>query len=94
MKRITIKDIEKRLEYLNELTNSPLTPYTRKKDGKFVANIGNFHTYQAYGSTGIHRMMNEGGGVTDIIPLTTKKDCYNRLNSLIRGIHISKTVNN
>lgn len=87
MKRTTIKMIELRLEYLNELTNSPKTTYTRK-EGKFTANIGNFHIYQAYGSTGIHRISNISGGVTTVIGLTTKRDCYNRLNSLIQGLEL------
>jgi len=91
--RITIKDIERRLQYLNELTKSPLTTYTKDKDGKFTANIGNFHIYQAYGSIAIHRVSNEGGGVETIIALGTKKECYNQLNALIKGICISKYIN-
>lgn len=92
--RITIKDIEMRLQYINELTKSPLTTYTKDKDGKFIANIGNFHIYRAYGSIGVHRISNKGGGVETIIGLGTKKECYNELNALIKGITISKELNN
>jgi len=91
--RITIKKIETRVQYLNELTESPLSTYTKDKDDKFTANIGNFHIYQAYGSTGIHRISNQGGGVTTIIGLGTKKECYNQLNALIKGIEIAKELN-
>jgi len=91
--RITIKDIEMRLQYLNELTKSPLTTYTKDKDGKFTANIGNFHIYRAYGSTAIHRISNKVGGVETIIALGTKKECYNELNALIKGIWISEKLN-
>lgn len=86
MQRITQAQLSYAVERINEGTKSPLTPYT-KVDGKLVANIGNFHIYGAYGGYGLHRMCNEGGGITQIIGISTKRELYNQLQAMINGIH-------
>jgi hypothetical protein len=50
---------------LNSMTKSPAEPY-RTVDGKAVANKGNYHISGAYGGYCLHRMCNEGGGVSDV----------------------------
>jgi len=62
--RITIKQLESIVEGINRATNSPLEPYTRDENGKWRANIGNFHLSQAYGGVELQRMVTEGGGVS------------------------------
>jgi len=91
MNRITDKDLEGTVSYLNRLTNSPLTPYTRIGD-KLTANIDNYHLSYAYGGVKLHRMVNEGGGVREPISTgyTTKRDLYNQIHAFIRGIEVSK----
>jgi hypothetical protein len=86
MERITQAQLNYAVERINVNTKSPLTPYT-KVDGKLVANIGNFHIYGAYGGYGLHRMCNEGGGITQIIGISTKRELYNQLQAMINGIH-------
>jgi hypothetical protein len=49
MQRITEKMLELSLMRLNAITNSPTEPYTLNDDGKWTANIGNFHLSGAYG---------------------------------------------
>lgn len=90
---ITINMLKAKIDYLNEITNSPKKPYS-EVDGKLKANIGNFHLYQAYGAYGLHRMVNEGGGVSDnnIYGLHTKKDLYYRLCSFINGLQFNERV--
>ncbi len=89
--QITLSMLKNKIEYLNQLTNSPLTPYSRIGD-RNIANIGNFHLYQAYGAYGLHRMVNKGGGVTDnhIYGLHTKRELFERLNSFINGLEFNK----
>jgi len=84
--QIRIAQIERKIDYLNEITKSPAKPYTRNAKGKQKANLKNFHTYQAYGGVGVHRMDNEHGGVTTTIPLGTKRECYDALCNFINGI--------
>ena len=92
MERITTKHLEVLIARLNKLTNSPSTPYATDDDGKFHAQIGNYHLSQAYGGVCLHRMHNEGGGVTT--PLSyghiTKRELYDQLYSFIKGIEAVK----
>lgn len=65
MKRITIKHLEAKAEWLNKLTDQPETPYI-KEDGRLKAQIGNYNISQAYGGYCLHQMFNDGGAVSDI----------------------------
>ncbi len=84
--QIRIAQIERKIDYLNGITGSPAKPYSRNAKGKLKANLKNFHTYQAYGGVGVHRMNNKHGGVTVPIPLGTKRECYEALCNFINGI--------
>lgn len=85
MDRITNKQLEYVVGRINMLTNSPLA-YSTRDNGQFKANIGHYHIYGAYGMQGLHQTMNEGGGVHEIIGLSTKRELYNRMQSLIYGL--------
>lgn len=75
MNRITMNDLRKRLDYLNEIT----------KEDKYK-----YQFYIAYGAYGLDKVVNDGGGVRTIIGLTTKRDLYNRMSDLIYGIELGK----
>lgn len=89
--RITDSMLEARIRRLNELTGSPLTPWSQI-DGKNVANVGNFHLSCAYGGVCLHRMSNKSGGVsTPLVSYhTTKRDLYDRINSFMDGIYFAQ----
>ena len=86
--RTSIKTLEKLCDWINEATGSPMTPYTREENGKFTANIGNFHLSQAYGGVCVHRMHNEGGGVTTPIfhGHISKKEAEQRMRAFLSGL--------
>ena len=73
--KITMQDLRNQLEYLNKITKEDKHPY------KF---------YIAYGAYGLDKIVNDGGGARTIIHLTTKKDLYNQIETLIKGILIGK----
>ena len=89
--RITDSMLENRVKRINELTNSPLTPYS-KVDGKIVANVGNFHLSHSCGGVCLHRMCNDSGGVrTPIISChTTKRHLYDLMKAWIDGIEFAR----
>lgn len=91
MNRITIEMLEAQVLRLNEDLERPVMPYCDGPD--FKAQIGCFHLYSAYGSIGLVEMTTSGGGVKAIIGLTTKRDLYNRINSIILGISLSQGDN-
>ena len=85
--QITIKILEDRVDYLNELTNNPKTPRTQI-DGKLISNVGCYPLDCAYGGYELVQMYNTGGGVSE--PLSTghipKRELYNYINAFISGI--------
>lgn len=89
--RITDSMLEARIRRLNELTGSPLTPWSQI-DGKNVANVGNFHLSCSYDGVCLHRMSNKSGGVsTPLVSYhTTKRDLYDRINSFMDGIYFAQ----
>jgi hypothetical protein len=89
--RITKAQLEAVIEWLNKELKRPLKPY-ENIDGKFTAQIGNFHMYSAYGKYGLHEMNNEHGGVKTIIHLGTKKELFNAIHRLLDGIRLEREV--
>ena len=79
-----MKQLTATVELINEVTQSPDTPWT---DGK--ANIGNYHVSQAYGGCSLHRMSSPGGGVRDVFSCghIPKRDLHARLWAFYYGIH-------
>jgi hypothetical protein len=63
--RITRAHLDAKCATINSLAKSPLEP-SRMVDGKYVANVGNYHISGAYGGYCLHRMATEGGGVRDV----------------------------
>jgi hypothetical protein len=63
--RITRAFLEAKCDTINTMTSSPFVP-SRMVDGKYCANVGNYHISGAYGGYCLHRMATEGGGVSDV----------------------------
>lgn len=93
MERITEHMLQMRVDHLNKITNSPMTPYSRDERGHFqphLANVGNYHLDSAYGGYSLVQMMNSDGGVNTLFERGPKREIFNKLCALIRGIEISK----
>lgn len=90
--RTSIKTLQSLVETINSITKSPATPYTRRKTGGVKANVGNFNLSQAYGGYCLHRMHNEGGGVTT--PLmschVSARECEAALRAFISGLDFAR----
>jgi hypothetical protein len=84
MSRITESHLEAIAARINHITGSPLEPYINGK-----AQIGNYHISHAYGGVCLHRMVNEGGGVSS--PLSTghvtKRELANLMCAYISGLN-------
>jgi superoxide dismutase len=89
--RITQKHIEALVGRLNKTTKSPAEPYTNV-DGKFTANIGNYHIDSAYGGVALHRMECNGGSVSDVFRSghTTKRELAERIHAFLAGFEAGK----
>jgi hypothetical protein len=90
--RITDRDLIGMVDRLNRITKSPSTPYARV-DGRSAAQIGNFHLSHAYGGVCLHRMVDDGGGASDVLSIghVPKRDLYNALHAFIRGMDFAES---
>lgn len=89
MNRITESQLQAVVDRLNRITGSPLAPYVNGK-----AQIGNYHLSHAYGGVCLHRMHNEGGGVSS--PLSTghitKRELLGLMQAYISGLTAAQEV--
>lgn len=87
MQRITQKNLETSVAMLNRITGSPQETYTRV-DGKYRANIGNYHLDGAYGGWKLVRIVSEGGGITDVLHcgFVSKRELFNLMGAYIAGL--------
>ena len=90
--QITIKNLESVVLRINKLTGSPESSYTKNANGKFTANIGNYHLDGAYGGYALHRMQSIGGGVQDVFRIghVSKRELYNAMFAFISGIEATQ----
>jgi hypothetical protein len=88
MERITLAHLQAIVDRINRETGAPMEPYTIGADGKHHANIGNYHISRAYGGTCLHRMVNDGGGVSDVFGCghVPARDLANRMHAYLAGI--------
>lgn len=90
--RITNKDLEAVCNRINVVTGSPLESY-KIVDGRHVSQVGNYHLSGAYGGYALHRMANEGGGITDIFHgHYPKKELYYRMHAFLSGMSAQKEL--
>ncbi len=99
MWRITNADLDFLVSRINQVTGSPLEPYTKTDTPRvpaYTANIGNYHISGAYGGVKLVRMDNEGGGIETIstVGYGTKRELYNWMQAFLAGIAESATQAN
>ena len=94
MNRITIKDLEWQVDFINRLTGSPAEHWQteRRADGGLASNPGHYLISQAYGGCELQRICGEGGGAST--PLNTghipKRELYEILRAFIVGIRTAQ----
>ena len=95
MDRITNKQLESLVSYLNKITNSPDKSYSIGEDGLYHANPGCYCLDGAYGGVNLNRICNDGGGVNTPLGggFYTKKELYNKISAFIKGIEEGKSLN-
>lgn len=90
MIRITTKMLEMKVSYLNKITGSPATAWTRYDDLPLKANVGNFHLSRGNVGVRVERMISESGAIS-IYPIGNhsyipKREMLDILESFINGI--------
>lgn len=87
MNRVTEKQLQAIVDRLNRITGSPMEPYINGK-----AQIGNYHLSHAYGGVCLHRMFNEGGGVSSPLSIghVPKRELAALMYAYISGIETQR----
>lgn len=86
MSRISINDLEQKVQRINEIEGMAIEPYSMI-NGKLTPNAGNYHLDQAYGGVKLVRMCQQGTGTTNITTgFITKKELYYKLDAIITGL--------
>jgi hypothetical protein len=87
MERITDKMLNAKINYLNQLMDTPETSWERT-NGKNKSHVGNYHISGAYGGVNLCQMTNESGGVRNVFSCghVPKRDLFNRIDAYIAGI--------
>lgn len=86
--RITRAHLDAKCATINSMTRSPAEP-SRTVDGKYVANVGNYHVSGAYGGYCLHRMVSESGGVRDVFDCghTTARELAGLMSAYMAGLY-------
>lgn len=89
MERITVSDLEAVVRRINRVMNGTdqHEPWERV-DGTLRANVGVFYLDGAYGGYDLYRMVNESGGVDDVLRCghRPKRELYDLMHAYLRGI--------
>lgn len=87
--RITEAHLQAVCDRINRMTKSPMEPWALDPTkGKHVAQVGNYHISHAYGGVCLHRMVNEGGGVSSVLGYghIPKRELYHAMQAFISGL--------
>lgn len=88
--RITNRQLESLCSVLNKTINgSDGELWTRDNSGGH-ATIDAFYIDGAYGGVALYRMVTDGGGVSEILGRATKRDLYDQLRALLRGVELAR----
>jgi hypothetical protein len=87
MNRITEKELQAIVDRLNNIMDKPRTTYLKTGD-KYISQIGNYHLSFAYGGVALHQIVNDKGGVRDVLGTghVTKRELAGRMYSYVAGL--------
>lgn len=82
--RMTVKHLEAKVSIINGMLGfdtENMPPYPTP---------GVVHLYRAYGATGVHRIVNESGGVSSLAELGTMRETAQFLSGMIAALRIAR----
>lgn len=82
--RVTEKQLDSKVEYLNRITGNPLTRFREERDenNSLISNVGHYYIENDGERFQLSRITNEVGGAIDVSFLETKS----QLNDVLRTV--------
>ena len=88
---ISVQNLENRIRLLNEVTGSPVEPYTVTQPLELPKpNVGHYCLVEQYGGFALHQIANEQGAEHDIFYGATKLELFMQISAMLDGIRIGK----
>lgn len=86
--RVTEKQLQAIVDRINRMMGTPMATYTKDAEGRYRANVGNYHLDFAYGGVKLAQIASDGGGTHDVLRIgyVTKRELESALFSFIAGI--------
>ena len=81
MQRITTAVLDAKVSRVNNALGFAETSYNT---------VGAVRLYSAYGGTSVVRVMNDGGGITTLSPMGTKRECALYIDGMLAGLELNK----
>ena len=90
--RVTKKQLESKIEYLNKVAGTPETGFRLLKDGTWRSNPNHYYLQGAYGGWKLEQTCGNHGGANDPISMgfVSKRECYELVAAYIRGIEVGR----
>lgn len=90
IRRITQKELQSKVDELNEVLGRPDKAWVRKPDADLRACVGNFHIYKTHFGYELHEMVSESGAVRQHgQTIKTSSGFYSYLGGLCHGVELS-----
>ena len=96
MDRVTDKQLQAIVDRINRVMGTPMEPYARASEAEqWAAQIGNYHLSGAYGGKSLHRMVSDGGGISDVFGCghVSKRELADRMYAFLRGVELARESN-
>ena len=92
MNRVADKDLHAIAARINRELGTPLESYTRDAEGKARACAGNYHISFAYGGASLLQLVNESGGVRDVLMCghIPRRELQTGMFAFIQGIYAGR----
>jgi hypothetical protein len=88
--RRTSKDLQRRVDELNEALGRPMAPWIRRSDSDLRGSVGCFHIYKTHFGYELHEMMSESGAVRQHgETIKTSAGFYSYLGGLCHGVELA-----
>ena len=90
--RASSKQLEQSVDLLNFYVNGGTTIWSKDSDGNLISKVGMFKLDTSYGGYQLTKIVNDGGGETDLSPRMKAGEMHKFLTGLFLGMDIQKKM--
>lgn len=88
--RVSIKDLEGVVSFINRLVDAPAVPYVKGENGRYVPQAGCYYLDHAYGGVRLVRIARDGSGVHDVTGRHSRAVLYHVLHAFKDGLLVDR----